>query len=345
MVRGALFQYPYFRDQVTGVAVSQEERIFVNFPRWDKDPLSSVVEVLEDGSLRPYPDNDWNRWGKDEAGHPEAHFVCVQSVYVDDDNFLWILDPASPAFNGVVPGGAKLVKVDLSSNRVVRVIPFDDLAAPRGSYLNDVRVDTAKEVAYMTDSGLGAIVVVDLGSGRSRRLLTDHPSTKAEPGYVPRIGGRELRTGTGQVPQIHADGIALDAEGEYLYYHALTGRALYRIRTSVLMDPGQSAADLARSVERLAETGAVDGMLMDANDNLYLTALEENAVIRYRPAGGTLDTIMRDDQIQWPDSLAISPDGYLYVTASQIHRSPRFSQGKDERVLPYSMFKTWLAPF
>jgi sugar lactone lactonase YvrE len=95
----------------------------------------------------------------------------------------------------------------------------------------------------------------------------------------------------------------------------------------------------------VAETGAVDGMLMDADNNLYLTALEQNAILRYRPAGDAMETIAQDDRIQWPDSMDISPDGFLYFTASQIHRMPRFNYGKDERVLPYRLFKVWLAPY
>ncbi len=342
--REALFEYPYLKDQPTGIAVSHGGRIFVNFPRWDKDPLYSLAEVMTDGTLRPYPGFDWNRWGKDEATHPEAHFVCVQSVVIDDDGFLWVLDPASPGFKGVVPGGAKLVKINIVTGIVERVIPFDNAVAPNNSYLNDVRFDPNDDVAYITDSGTGAIIVVDLESGKSRRVLADHPSTKAEPGYVPVIGGKELRDVNGRVPQINADGIAIDAEGEYLYYHALTARTLYRIKTSFLKDPKLLDRDLTAHVERVAETGAVDGMIMDADNNLYLTALEENAIKRYRANGDILETIVKDDRIQWPDSMAISPDDYLYFTASQIHLMPRFNFGKDKRLLPYKFFKVWLAP-
>ena len=341
VMRGDLFEYPYFRDQVTGIAVSREGRIFVNFPRWGKDPLYSVAELLPDGTLRPYPNHDWNRWGSDEAAHPGTHFVCVQSVVADQSGHLWILDPASPAFSGVVAGGAKLMEVDLKTDQVMRVIPFDATVAPSRSYLNDVRIAPDGQTAYITDSGLGALVVVDLASGLSRRLLADDPSTKAEPGYVPMIGGRELRDEAGAVPRINADGIALDPAGEYLYYHALTGTTLYRIRTADLRNPELTAAELGQRVERLARTGAVDGMVMDNSGTLYFTALEENAVKRYAP-DGTISTVVKDDHLQWPDSLAISPDNYLYITASQIDRMPRFNKGVDQRVLPYKMFKIWL---
>lgn len=343
-VRDLLLEYPCCTDQVTGIAVSSQERIFVNFPRWGKDPLYSVAEMLPDGSLHPYPDNEWSRRGRAEARHPEAHFISVQSVVVDNNDTLWVLDPASPDFKGVVSGGAKLVGINLTTGAVERVIRFDDAVAPPSSYLNDVRFDPEGETAYITDSGLGALIVLDLASGKSRRRLTEHYSTKAEPGYVPVIGGRELRDQNNQVPQIHADGIALDSDGEYLYYHALTGRTLYRIRTAALKDPKLSEKQLADHVEKVAETGATDGMLFDPEGSaLYLTALEHNAIKRYNIESGVLDTIIQADTLQWPDSMAISPDGDLYITASQIHRMPRFNSGKDGRVLPYKYFKYSLA--
>ncbi len=340
---GALYEVAGVPDQVTGIAMSGQGRIFVNFPRWAGDPRYSVAELMSDGSLRPYPDAEWNRWeGKGvDAGR---HFVCVQSVYADNRGSLWILDPASPGFKGVLRGGAKLVKVDLVSNKVAQVIAFDETIAPRDSYLNDVRVDTLSETAYITDSGTGAIVVVDLETGLSRRLLSDHPSTKAEPGMVIKIDGRELRGEDGKTLRIHADGIALDPERKFLYYHALTGKTLYRIDTRYLRDVTLLPAEVADHVEKLGDTGPVDGMEMDRYYNLYLTSLEDNSIKRYLVYDGSLIRIVENDLIQWPDSMCISTDNYLYFTASQINRMPQFNNGVDKRVPPYRIFRVWLNP-
>jgi Major royal jelly protein len=142
-------------QQVTGVAVSKTGRIFVNFPRWSDEHGISVAEIVN-GQPRPFPNEIWN-----SDGSPATHFVCVQSVYVDGDDFLWILDPVSPKMQGVVKDGPKLVKVDLTTNKSVSIIPLADVS-PAKSYLNDVRVDTAAKVAFITDSGVAALVVVDL---------------------------------------------------------------------------------------------------------------------------------------------------------------------------------------
>jgi sugar lactone lactonase YvrE len=342
--RGVLFEFASVPDQVTGIAISRQGRIFVSFPRWVGNPRQSVAELKSDGSLRPYPDGEWNSWKGDTAAAGN-HFVCVQSVFVDDNDFLWILDPASPGFKGVVQGGAKLVKVNLASDRVVKVVGFDGTIAPPASYLNDVRVDTMDDVAYITDSGLGAIVVVDLQSDLSRRLLADHPSTKAEPGMVLKIHGKELRDENGKVPQINADGIALDPKRRFLYYHALTGRTLYRIDTRYLKDASLNPAEIGPHVEKLSDTGPVDGMEMDPNFDLYMTSLEDGTIQRYRVYDGSLLRIAANEMIQWPDSICIGTDNYLYFTDSQINLMPRFNGGVDKRTPPYRLFQIWLAPF
>ena len=74
-------------------------------------------------------------------------------MYVDANDDLWILDPAAPKMQQLVPGGPKLIKVDLKTNAVVQTIPFGEDVAPKKSYLNDVRIDTRSSTAFITDSG------------------------------------------------------------------------------------------------------------------------------------------------------------------------------------------------
>jgi len=199
--------------QWTGVAVSRGGRIFVNYPRWSGDVTFSVGEIQASGDVTPFPDTEWNTW--DGETGPGDHFICVQSVFIDEDDDLWILDAANPGFMGTVDGGVKLVKVDLGRNKVESTIVFDRAAAPSESYLNDVRIDTRLHTAYITDSGLGAIIVVDFETKKSRRLLSDHPSTRSE-GITLDIGGRKwLRAG--RPPEVHSDGLALTSDGKYLY--------------------------------------------------------------------------------------------------------------------------------
>jgi sugar lactone lactonase YvrE len=311
----------------TGVAVSRDGRIFVCFPRWSADPTVSVGEIRAGGKIWPCPDEEWNTWAA--PADPAHHFVCVQSVYVDQDDFLWVLDAASAYMRGVVAGGAKLLKVDIRRGRVVQEIPFDETVAPAASYLNDVRVDTRRNVAYITDSGLGAIIVVDLASGRARRLLADHASTKSED-IVLEVEGREWRL-HGGAPRIHVDGLALDAGGDYLYYHALTARNLYRIGTGFLLDPALADRDLAAKVESLGVTGPTDGMEFGPEGYLYLTGIEDGSIKVFASIGNT-ETIVRDPRLVWPDSFAMGRDGYMHLTTSQLNLGA-------DRTQPYRLFR------
>jgi sugar lactone lactonase YvrE len=303
--------------QWTGVAVTANGRIFVNYPRWSADVPVSVAELI-DGKPVPYPDARWNDWqaGKD----PGDHFVCVQSVTVDDAGFLWILDPANPRFEGVVPGGPKLLKVDPAKNEVVRTFRFGPEVAPLASYLNDVRIDTRAGVAYISESGMGAIVVLDLNTGVSRRLLADHPSTKAEDISINIEGRPWLREG--KTPQVQADGIALSIDRVWIYYQALTGRTMYRIPTAALGDASLDARSLGEKVERVGASGVSDGIDFGPDGRLYLTSLEENA-IRALTKEHALVNVVADARLSWPDSLAVARDGWIYFTTAQIHHGAK----------------------
>ncbi|MBA3336435.1 MAG: hypothetical protein H0T49_02595, partial [Chloroflexia bacterium] len=219
---------------------------------------------------------------------------------------------------------------------ITRVYHFDDESAPVKSYFNDVRF--ANGHAFISDSGLGAIVVVDLNTGTVRRLLEDHASTKVEPGVEPMISGRPWKFPNGKTPHVHADGIAIDPTLEYVYYKPLVGRTLYRVPIAALLDEPLSSAALGDRVERVAEIGPTDGLEFDAQGSLYLTSLESNAIKVLRP-DGRIDLVAMSTDFQWPDSIAMSPDGDLIFSNAQFHLLPDFNGGEDKRIPPYKIFR------
>ncbi len=277
-----------FDQQVTGVAVSKNGRVFVNFPRWEKDVPISVAEVMPDGTLKPYPNAEWNAWSNAKPLTVEDHFVCVQSVTVDPQGFLWVLDPAAPGNEFIKPGGPKLLKINLKTNIVEKVFHFDNKAAPQGSYMNDVRVSPDGRHAYLTDSGqIGALIVLDVATGKARRILDGDPRTQPEPGVIPMADGHELRRPDHRIPAFAADGIALDAQGRFLYWQALVGRTLYRLPTAAMTDATLTPSKVAARVEKVATTHVADGLWMDGEGYLFITDPAENAV-RMRSPDGTM---------------------------------------------------------
>jgi sugar lactone lactonase YvrE len=236
-------------------------------------------------------------------------------------------------------GAPKLVQFDLARNRLVRVLPFDESTAPPGSYLNDVRVSVDRDAAFITDSGLGAIVVVDLVTGKARRLLADDRSTKAEAEVVPVVGGRPLKFPGGEPLVVHSDGLAIDEAGGWLYWQALTGRTLHRAPVEALLDASMPAESLAAAVENLGRSPVTDGMEIDGEGRLYFSALEYDAVVTRLPDGSYF-TAAASPAIAWPDSFAWGPGGWLYFTTSQIHRTAWFNSEGLQPTEPYRVWRT-----
>ena len=321
-----------FPDQVTGVAASEDGRVFVNFPRWTNDVPISVAEVAKDGSIRAYPDAGWNGWRNANKAmmDPAAHFVCVQSVVADGRGALWVLDAGAPNSERVVKGAPKLVKIDLATNRVVQVIRFGDDVATPSSYLNDIRFSADGKTGFITDSGKGALVVVDLASGAARRVLDGHPSTQMEKDVVVTVDGKPLRRPDGRQPEFNADGIAVSPDG-FVYWQALTGKSLYRVSAMLLADPATTVFAIEQAVEKVAENRVPDGLFITKAGQFFLTAPETNEV-RIRAAGGAIRSFVRDPKLRWPDSMAEGPGGVLYVTTSRIQDNAWFKPANGPRL-------------
>lgn len=125
----------------------------------------------------------------------------------------------------------------------------------------------------------------------------------------------------------------------YLYYHALTGHTLYRIKTSALTAANVSKADLEAKVETVVQTGAPDRMLEALDGSVYLTDIEHGAIARWNVATNKIEPVITDQRLLWPDTMAWGRGGDLYVTASQIENMPRFNGGKTTRTEPYKLWK------
>jgi sugar lactone lactonase YvrE len=346
---GALEPVAYFNGAMpTGVTVSHKGRIFVNFPKWGDDVSFTVAEIRK-GETVAYPDESINQTNPADQA---AALVSVQSVVVDPVDRLWILDTGSPLFQPTKYGGPKLVCVDLKTDQVSKKILFpQDVALPT-TYLNDIRFDLrrgSEGMAFITDSaqkGPNGIIVVDLASEQSWRRLHDHPSVKPEElqTFLPIVEGRPFleQQPDGSVKHgasMGSDGIAINADGTRLYYCPLGSRKLYSVDTNALSDQSLKEQEVGATViDEGDRGGASDGLESDSAGNIYSTNYEHNAILRRSP-DKRWETLTHDPRLLWPDTLSLATDGYLYVTANQLHRQARFHKGKDLRRKPYSLFR------
>jgi sugar lactone lactonase YvrE len=94
---------------------------------------------------------------------------------------------------------------------------------------------------------------------------------------------------------------------------------MYKIDTASLRDRYLDEATLESRVREHAPKPSTDGIAADSQGNLYLTAIEHDAVWVMRP-DGSLQVLAQDPELlSWPDGVHLSPDErWLYVTASEL---------------------------
>lgn len=324
--------------QAIGVSVSSDNRVFVAFPRRGGSYEYGLTEIIN-GKKVPYPDKEWN---SNTSG--DHSFFSVQDLYVDTDDNLWVLDskpaPASSIFkdNGIIKEGQfKLLKINLKKNFIEKVYTFPDLDKTR-SALNDVRVDTDKQLAYFSDPGLAAIVILDLKTEKTRVLLAGSEVTSATPGVVISYEGQEMKNSEG-IPFIsHINSIALTRDNQYFYFKPINHYHLFRIATTDLADTLLTDQELLNRVEDRGTTVITHGMEADKKGNVYLTSSVDYSIKVVRP-DGSLHTLVQDKRILWPDSFGIGTDGYIYFSCAQLQNEAVWKNGVNKTQYPYRIYR------
>ncbi|RFZ94244.1 gluconolactonase [Mucilaginibacter conchicola] len=330
------------KNQPIGVTVApKSNRLFVSFP--NTEPYLYGLTEIKNGQRIAFPNTEWN---KIDTAQTETHFVNVQDLYADGMNNLWVLDSAPGGGAAVIgdnkkkEGKFKLIKISLDDNKVQRIYDFDDLPKDQ-SALNDVCVDNSRQLAYLSDPGLHAIVVLDLNTGKSRIVLKDDKSTVVTAGFKLHLDGKDVIDQSGKPFTSNVNGIALTHDNQWFYFRAINQTKLYRIATEFLANVTLSDDDLSSKVETVAETGVCHGMIADSRGYIYLSNSVEHA-IQYVKPNGEVKTLVQDNRLIWPDSFGIGTDGYLYLSASQMHRLPKYNNGQDKVEYPYRVYKVKL---
>jgi sugar lactone lactonase YvrE len=190
------------------------------------------------------------------------------------------------------------------------------------------------DVAYLTDAGRPALIVLDLTTGHARRVLENHPSTVAARPLVAE--GRQLVDPQGKPVVVHADQLEISNDGRWLYYQPCSG-PMSRIETRFLDDPSLSEATLAGHVERFADTPSTGGTAIDAEGTIYVSDTDRSRILKVSPAG-RISTLVADPRLAWVDAMWIDDDGKLWMPAAQLNRTPGLNHGKDAVDWPVTLY-------
>ncbi len=312
------------------IAVSADGRIFFTLHPDGRPPVQ-VVELVN-GKPVAFPDEAFQR---ETPGIP--YFQSILAVRIDSKGRLWTLD-----FADFGRGTPRLLAFDIATRKLVHQYDFPSDIAGFASMLNDFQVDTAGRYIYIAETSpvfqSPAILVYDTEKKTSRRLLERHASVLAEKLYV-EAGGRRMMLPGGFLPlRIAVDSIALSRDGQWLYYGAVSGSRMYRVRTSDLLDESLAAGDLEKRVEVFADKTLSDGLTSDDSGALYLSDMEHSAIHRLS-ADGKLETLVSDPKLRWPDGFSFGPDGWLYVTCSALQDVLFRSEDEVRAHAPYQVWR------
>jgi sugar lactone lactonase YvrE len=318
---------------MNGVAVESNGQSFINFPRF-KDHLDSpaLARVTNEGPV-PFPGNQWNAWHAGSDGVDTL--VNVNAIHIFEDGLLWVVDQGAAQGEQPGPGAAKLVAFDTTSGEVKKLIRFDETSLPVGGAPNDLRI--SGELIYVTDSGLGGIIIHDFKNARTVRKLSGSallrkPDNLAQKGFR----GRVLQDADGKRPAVHSDALEVTADGVWLYVATPTG-PLYRIRTEYLLNDSLNDAELERHLEKVADIPSIGGSAIDDAGNLYFSNVEKRSVDLLRP-DGSWETLIQDDRLISPDALVIN-NGWVYVPAPQIEFLSAYNRGHEETLAPWFVYR------
>ena len=311
------------------IAVTPEGRLIMSQQQFYGAPLR-VVEVLDDGSIMPFPNEAW-------SSEPNSQGVGLNDVLglrADEDGIVWMLDRS----NGEGQPG-KIVGWDSDNDELYQVVYLPQPIIPNRPFLNDLAVDLDHNAIYITDTASGddsALIVVDLNTGFSRRVLEGDVSTRPE--NIPIVVDERIINLEGKPARIGVNPITIDPNNEWVYYAPMNGTSLYRIATDDLLDPSLLPEELSSRVERYGDKPICDGITVDNAGNVYITAITDNA-IGVVDETGAYQTLYQDDLLSWTDGMAFGPDDYIYVTVSQLHNSPPLNNGKDSSQPPFYLVR------
>lgn len=316
-----VLSYP---EPIGNVAVNRDGRVFFTVHPESRPEGNRLLEFVA-GAAVPYP----------SAAVQTELFDSVLGVSIDSLNRLWTIDNGNHGLRT-----ARIVGIDLDNGEILRNQAIDKSLAPAGSFLQDLQVSADGRTIVIADTSVWrkkpALIVYDVETGEARRVLESHWSVSSER-FVIRTETREMKFLGGAIAMRGGvDGIALGPE--WLYFGALTGSGLFRIRIDDLRDFELPPSQIANRIERFSDKPLSDGLSTDVEGNVYITDVEHNAIFLLDQQRA-LTTLIQSRSIRWPDALSFGPDGYLYVADSALQNVILQSREQIEASAPFRIFR------
>ena len=320
----ALEEVLTYPEPLGNVAVSSSGRVFFSVHPESRTRGNKLLEFV-DGASEPWP----------SGRAQQAFFDTPLGLVADPFDRLWVLDHGNHGLRQ-----PRLLGFDIETGKLIADERFNSIIAPAGSLLQDLAVSPDGKTLVISDASYWrqrpALIVYDIRSGSTRRLLERHVSVAPED-FVITSNDRQMSF-LGGIVAMRGGVTGLAIDDTWVYYGAISGSGLYRVPLSALRERGLPQAELEASVERYATKPLSDGLGIDAAGNVYVTDVEHNAISIVGPDKKSR-TLIRSTALRWPEGIAMGPDGWVYVTDSALSELVLRSQESIDAEGPFSLFR------
>ncbi len=305
-------------------------------------PTYAVLRLNRDGIWEPFPNIQMNT----PAPGNQLALDSVLGIVCDEDGVVWMLD------NGRRSQTApKLVGWDTTKDESTALRQVINFVAPtvlKTTFLRNLALDPEKPFIYISDPAMGpdaALIVVDLKTNLTRRVLQGHYSVQPDPTVSLELDGKPVEAksqdGKSVQPLSGVSPLAVDAEGKWLYFGPMHGRTLYRVETQFLQDPTLDPNQLSAKVQGFSSKPICDSIAIDPRGNVYFGDIGGNAIGYVTEDEKYLQYhyLIQDGRLIWPGGLTFGTDGKLHFFSNQLHRTPIYNGGKNVSTPPFEIFR------
>ncbi|WP_272915600.1 L-dopachrome tautomerase-related protein [Aristophania vespae] len=229
------------------------------------DIISPVITSLADGTIYSL-DKEGKITNIDLKNGQVRNFSTLPgfSAITGNDKSLW-----------AVSQGPEIELYNISGNgTVLRHISLQNVIVEKSRFS---ALQVNDEFAFLADEGSPALVIIDLKSGKARRVLEWSQSLSAQRPY--KRDGQLEKTAKGQVKTGgNVRYLALTHDGKRLFYQTPAG-PFYSIDTALLTDPSLSPAELLEAMDKWRNKYSIGGLTITKDDTLYMIDVEHGDLI------------------------------------------------------------------
>lgn len=317
-----------FDQPIGNVAVDAAGRVFFTVHP-ESRPNGDKLFVSDAGRVRAFPSSDLQ----------STYFDTPLGIRIDRQERLWVVDHGRNGF-----GTPRVTAWRLSDGVLLHEFRLPADIAPIGSFVQDLVVDATGSTVFLADASFWAkrpaLIVLDVASGKAKRLLEGDLSVTAQDLVIDTANGPMTFFGGVAAMKVGVDGITLSRDDAWLYFGAMNHGQLYRInRLDLIAAEADGPADaLAKGVQDMGAKPLSDGLSTDLAGNVYITDVEHSAVM-WLDADGRLKTLIQSPRIRWADGLSFGPDGWLYLADSALPDVVLRTRGHMARQAPYFIYR------